>query len=69
MFSLVIAPKGLSKCGIQQIARLRMAFTVDSRYLAIGYLEQPLISMRNSGPCLILTSGNKILWIREEIAP
>ena len=37
-----------------------------------GYLEQPLISKRKSGPCLKiknLTSGNKILWIREEIAP
>ena len=43
--------------------------TVDSRYLDFGYLEQPLISKRKSGPCLNLTSGNKILSIRGEIAP
>ena len=43
--------------------------TVDSRYLDFGYLEQPLISKRKSGPCLNLTSANKILWIRGEIAP
>ena len=35
--------------------------TVDCRYL-----EQPLISKRKSGPCLNLTSDNKILWIRGE---
>ena len=48
--------------------------TVDSRYLDFGYLEQPLISKRKSGPCLNLRSGNKILsikilWKRGEIAP
>ena len=43
--------------------------TVDSRYLDFGYLEQPLISKTKSVPCLNLTSGNKILWIRGEIAP
>ena len=43
--------------------------TVDSRYLDFGYLEQPLISKRKSGPCLNVTSGNKILSIRGEIAP
>ena len=43
--------------------------TIDSRYLDFGYLEQPLISKRKSGPCLNLTSGNKILWIKGEIAP
>ena len=43
--------------------------TVDSRYLDFGYLEQPVISKRKSGPCLNRTSGNKILWIRGEIAP
>ena len=37
--------------------------TVDSHYLDIGYLKQPLISMRKSGQCLNLISGNKILWI------
>ena len=26
--------------------------TVDSRYLDFGYLEQPLISKKKSGPCL-----------------
>ena len=43
--------------------------TVDSRYLDFGYLEQLLISKRKSSPCLNLTSGNKILSIRGEIAP
>ena len=43
--------------------------TVNSRYLDFGYLEQPLISKRNSGPCLNLTSGKKRLSIRGEIAP
>ena len=43
--------------------------TVDFRYLDFGYLEQPHISKRKSGPCLNLTSGNKILSIRGEIAP
>ena len=43
--------------------------TVDSRYLDFGYLEQPLISKKKSGPCLNLTSGNKRLSIRGEIAP
>ena len=43
--------------------------TVDSRYLDFGYLEEPLISKRKSGPCLNITSGNKILSIRGEIAP
>ena len=28
------------------------AVTVDSRYLDFGYLEQPLISKKKSGPCL-----------------
>ena len=27
-------------------------YTVDSRYLDFGYLEQPLISKKKSGPCL-----------------
>ena len=45
-----------------------IAYTVDSRYLDFGYLEQPLISKKKSGPCLNLRSGNKILSIRE-IAP
>ena len=26
-------------------------YTVDSRYLDFGYLEQPLISKKKSGPC------------------
>ena len=26
--------------------------SVDSRYLDFGYLEQPLISKKKSGPCL-----------------
>ena len=38
--------------------------TVDSRCLEFGYLEQPLISKY-----LNLTSGNKRLSIRGEIAP
>ena len=29
-----------------------LQITVDSRYLDIGYLEQPLISKKKSGPCL-----------------
>ena len=41
--------------------------TVDSRYLDFDYLEQPLISKKKSGPCLNLTSGKKILWIKGEI--
>ena len=49
--------------------KINLGYTVDSRYLDLGYLEQPLISKRKSGPCLNLTSGNKILWIRGEIAP
>ena len=49
--------------------RIFLPTTVDSRYLDFGYLEQPLISKRKSGPCLNLTSGNKILSIRGEIAP
>ena len=28
------------------------SYTVDSRYLDFGYLEQPLISKKKSGPCL-----------------
>ena len=44
-------------------------YTVESRYFDLGYLEQPLISKRKPGPCLNLTSDNKILWIRGEIAP
>ena len=43
--------------------------TVDSRYLDFGYLEQPLISKKKSGPCLNLTSGNKILWIKGQFLP
>ena len=39
--------------------RLILWCTVDSRYLDFGYLEQPLISKRKSGPCLNLRSGNK----------
>ena len=39
------------------------------RNLDFGYLEQPLISKTKSGPCLNLTSGNNLLWIRGEIAP
>ena len=31
---------------------LTMPYTVDSRYLDFGYLEQPLISKKKSGPCL-----------------
>ena len=31
---------------------LKFNFTVDSRYLDFGYLEQPLISKRKSDPCL-----------------
>ena len=27
-------------------------YTVDSRYLDFGYLEQPLISKRKSDPCI-----------------
>ena len=27
-------------------------YTLDSRYLDFGYLEQPLISKKKSGPCL-----------------
>ena len=38
--------------------------TVHSRYLDFGYLEQPFISKKKPGPCLNLTSGNKILWIK-----
>ena len=30
----------------------RVSYTVDSRYLDFGYLEQPLISKKKSGPCL-----------------
>ena len=30
---------------------LAEADTVDSRYLDFGYLEQPLISKKKSGPC------------------
>ena len=51
------------------VAVTSLRHTVDSRYLDFGYLEQPLISKRNSGPCLNLRSGNKILSIRGEIAP
>ena len=43
--------------------------TVYSCYLDFGYLEQPLISKRKSGPYLKVKSGNKILSIRGEIAP
>ena len=46
-----------------------LAYTVDSRYLDFGYLEQSLISKRKSGPYLKVRSGNKILSIRGEIAP
>ena len=28
-----------------------VTYTVDSRYLDLGYLEQPLISKRKSDPC------------------
>ena len=32
--------------------RILFGYTVDSRYLDFGYLEQPLISKKKSGPCL-----------------
>ena len=50
-------------------ACLHFPTTVDSRYFDLGYLEQPLISKRKSGPCLNLTSGNKILSIRGNFSP
>ena len=51
---------------VQGLAVCRQTFTVDSRYLDFGYLEEKIWSLfkhRN------LTSGNKILWIRGKIAP
>ena len=42
-----------------EIFRIGYSKTVDSRYLDFGYLEQPLISKRKSGPCLNFTSGKK----------
>ena len=50
----------------------RMLNIVDSRYLDFGYLEQPLISKKKNWSLFKyrnLKSGNKILWIRGEIAP
>ena len=34
------------------IININILYTVDSRYLDFGYLEQPLISKKKSGPCL-----------------
>ena len=48
-----------------RIKTLIKSYTVDSRYLDFGYLEQPLIPKRKSGPCLNLRSGNKILSIKK----
>ena len=40
----------LQWCGGQQAA-IVMSYTVDARYLDLAYLELPLISKWNSGPC------------------
>ena len=67
-FQLSIRNKRVS-CSYTNGIKLLNKTTVDSRYLDLGYLEQPFISKRKSVPRLNLTSGNKILWIRGEIAP
>ena len=36
-------------------------YTVDSRYLDFGYLEQPLISKKNSGPCYNTEIWNQVI--------
>ena len=47
------------------------SYTVEPRYLELAYFELPLISKWKSGPCfnMKLTTGNKIMWKRGEIAP
>ena len=57
--------------GICGQGRARMGFsptledhTVESRYLELAYFELPLISKHET-----MTTGNKIMWKRGEIAP
>ena len=42
----------LSYIGVPIYSSTIFTNTVDSRYLDFGYLEQPLISKKKSGPCL-----------------